>query len=73
METGLLVVYTIVTFFGDDGEHHEKEVILCERPVVTLDEAQEFVDDFRRQQPPEDRPTRRLKQDDIYAVWTHKW
>ena len=72
METGQLIVYTVVHYFDDEGEHQEKEVILFERPDVTLDEALEYIKRLRRQQPPEDRPTRRLRRDDLYAVWAQR-
>ena len=72
METGQLVIYTIVTYFDDGGGHQEKEVILFERIGIDIDEARNYVACFRRQQPPEDRPTRRLRQDDVHAVWTQQ-
>ena len=72
METGQLVISTIVTYFDANDEQQEKEMILFERIGIDEAEARNYVACFRRQQPPEDRPTRRLRQDDIYAIWTQQ-
>jgi len=72
METGQLVISTVVTFFDAADEQHEKEVILFERIGIDEAEARNYVACFRRQQPTAAGSIGQLVRDEIFAVWTRQ-